>query len=117
MKATIKNFFSITITEEQYFRNIKPKFEIVHCPSSKNCCEEILPSLNENYFISQQFYLDKEYQHSIEALKKTYNKTFEIDNPSCNKCAALFRSTIHQSMEDIKREQDEMSNSFFNNRN
>ncbi len=30
MKATIKNLFSITITEEQYFQTIKPKFEIVH---------------------------------------------------------------------------------------
>ena len=114
MRTTIKNLFSLSITDTEYFENRKEKFELVSCPIKKMFCKETIASINEDYLMSQKYHLNKEYEKSLESLKSAYYKTMILAEPACAGCGDFFRSTIKQSMEAIKNEKYTMSLRLFN---
>lgn len=113
MKTSIKDYFSLSVTDTEYFKNKKEKFELVSCPLNEKHCKEIRPSLNKSYLESDQYYINKEYHRSIELLKDAHNQTYELREPACSNCADFFRSTIEQSLTQIQKEQRRMSRGLF----
>lgn len=114
MKTAIKNLFSLSITDTEYFKDRQEKFDLVSCPLQKKFCKRILPAINRDYLMSQEYQLNKEYQKSLELLKDAYNKTQLLAEPACTGCAKFFHATIEQSVEAIKNEQQTMSLGLFN---
>ena len=108
MKTNIKNLFSLSLTGDEYFDDKQEKFELVSCPVNKNTCDEIRQAVNTDYLASQQFHLDKNYQKSMDALQSAYKRTLLITEYSCTNCADFFRTTIKESMEEIKKEQQKL---------
>jgi hypothetical protein len=113
MKANINNLFSLSMREGEYFNNKQEKFELVSCPIKEKFCKELRPAINKDYLVAQQFYLNKDYQKSIESLKSAYSKTWVLKEHACANCAKLFRVTISQSLENIQNEQHKTSFSLF----
>ena len=108
----IFNLFSTK--KESYLNNKeKKKFELVSCPQNGIYCKNILPAMNKYYADFDAFYLNKEYDKSINALKNAYNKTLELPESPCANCAANFRSTISDSVENIHCELKSMSKGLF----
>lgn len=114
MKANMRNLFSLSITDDEYFNDKQEKFELESCPKNEMFCKKLLPAINKDYLVSQQFQLDKNYQKSIEALNNAYNKTLLLTEPTCAGCADFFRDTIKQSLLEVKKEQRKMSYGLFN---
>lgn len=89
------------------------KIELLSCIRNGDRCKNHLTLINEEYSTLQTYLQEKEYQKSIEALDKAFNKTFELREDSCSGCAKMFRSTIIQSLENIHLELKEMSKGIF----
>jgi len=113
MKTSIKDYSSLSITDNEYFKNKKEKFELVSCPIHEIYCKKIRPALNKNYLDSEMYHINKEYQKSIELLKNAHSKTFDLKEHSCANCAQLFRSTIEQSLLKLHKEQRRASRGLF----
>ena len=113
MKKSIRDYFSLSLTDTEYFENKKEKFELESCPLNQKYCKKILPSLNKSYLESDLYYINKEYHKSIELLKNARNQTVELREPSCANCGEFFRSTIDQSLMKIQKEQRRMSRGLF----
>ena len=91
----------------------KEKFELVSCPLNQTYCKKILPAINEDYAESENFLRSKNFDNSINALEKAYNKTMELPESPCSKCSAFLRSTISDSVENIHCELKSMSKGLF----
>lgn len=89
------------------------KFELLDCHQNCKNCKTVLAEINRLYAESEQYQLDKEYQFSILALERAFNKTTELVEPSEQKCTQLFRLTIVESLENIHRELKKMTAGFF----
>ena len=113
MKPNVKNLFSLSITDTEYFKDMKEKFELVSCPIHERHCEKLRSNLNKSYFDSEQYHISKEYQKSVELLKSAYVRTFELTHPVCANCADFFRSTIEESLINIENEQRKMPRGLF----
>lgn len=94
--------------------NARPgKIELLDCQFGGEKCKEHLSVVNENYLEFQEYRKGKEYEKSIAALKNAFDKTTELQEDSCLKCAALFRATITESLENIHDELQRMSTGIF----
>jgi hypothetical protein len=60
---------------------------------------------------------EKNYNDSIKSLKVAFNKTNELMEHPCTKCAQNFRQSIVKAMLHIHDELDEMSKGFFGDKN
>lgn len=94
----------------------KNKIELLGCPSGGNNCKNQLAVINKNYAESAKHQNEKNYQKAIELLKSAYYKTNDLQKSSCVKCAALFRTTITKSLEDMHSELERMSTGIFRNK-
>lgn len=92
------------------------KIELLGCPFGGNTCKNQLAVINNNYSESARHQQEKNYQKAIELLKSAYYKTHELQKSSCVKCAAMFRTTITQSLEDMHKELERMSTGIFRNK-
>lgn len=61
----------------------------------------------------QEYRHRKDYKESIAALKDAFDKTIELQENPCLKCAALFRATITESLENVHDELQSMSTGIF----
>lgn len=113
MKANIRNLFSVSMTDGEYFNDAQEKFELVSCPLQGKFCKNVRSAISKDYLESQKYLRNKEYQRSIYLLKDAYQKTFELTEPSCANCAEFFRSSINQSLENIQQEQQSLSLGLF----
>jgi len=104
MKANIKDIFSLSAIDTEYFNDKQEKFELVSCPLNGKHCKTLRLSINKDYQESQLYHRNKIYQKSLDSLKSAYNTTFKLTESTCGNCAELFRSSIIQSMEEIKNE-------------
>lgn len=86
------------------------KIELVSCPHAGRSCSKQLNGINKNYEEHLFFYDAKDYQNSIEALKKAFEETLDLRDNTCVKCAQLFRSTITESLENMCSDLRKMSN-------
>ena len=101
MKNIQKELFQLKKEESKYDSESQAKIELINCTLDKRMCTEQLSVINKYFHESNEYYHKKEYQRSIEALNLAFNSTYEIHEPSCLKCADLFRSTIISSLENI----------------
>jgi hypothetical protein len=89
--------------------------ELLYCPLKEkgSICIEHRAVINQSMLASRRHLMNKEYQVSIEELKIAFNKTTELQEATCQKCANFFRSTITQSMEQIHEDLRKMTTGFF----
>jgi hypothetical protein len=109
----LKNLFTISVSDTEYFNDGQEKFELVSCPVKENYCSEIRPAINKYFQESQLYRRDKIYQKSIESLHNAHNCTTKLTEPSCANCAAFFRSTINQSLQTIQKERQKSTAGLF----
>ena len=109
----MKEQSSLTKEKSKNVGDSQTKIEMVNCSLDKVLCVEHLSLINKYYIESNEYYLTKDYQRSIEALKLAFNATYEIHNSSCLKCAELFRSTIISSLENISLDLERMTTGLF----
>jgi hypothetical protein len=115
MKYNIKRLFTLFESNTDSLNDNK-KIELVDCSNGATYCKEHLVFINKRYEESEQFRRDKNYELSIEKLKNAFDKTIELDNHQCAKCAILFRSTINDSLTNIHGELGKMTTGFFANK-
>jgi hypothetical protein len=89
------------------------KIELLRCPLDGINCKEHRMVINQEFYASQDYLLNKDYPRSILALKNAFHKTSELEKASCLNCAALFRSTITKSLENIHEDLRFMSTGIF----
>ena len=81
-------------------------------------CKETLAEINRIFHESNDYQQNKEYQLSINTLKEAYEKTWELSESTCERCARLFRSTIVESLEsmdaDLQRMLQDLTDGTFN---
>ena len=109
----MKKPFSFSALSAEKIANKQDKIELVSCPNKDVICKEHLAVVNNCYVISDQHRKDKNFNLSIEELKSAFYKTTELNELPCSKCAALFRSAITESLEEINTELKKMSSGFF----
>jgi hypothetical protein len=113
MKAKWSKFFSLSITDNEYFNDNQDKIELVGCKKDHQDCLNYLPEINRFLKESDILNRDRDYTRSLEALEKAYDITLNLKNTQCYKCAGLFRSTIVNSLEDLNHELQGMSKGIF----
>ncbi len=116
MKAYRNNLFSMPKSDAEYISKKQDKIQLVSCPRDDLKCTDHLSFINANYKQSEIFYIEKDYQRSIETLKNAFYKTIDLDDHSCHKCAELFRFTIIESIKDIHCELEKLSTGFWGNK-
>jgi len=116
MKTNKGRLFSLSVVDSDYFNNQQNKIELVSCPRKVMKCKEYLSIINKSYIESEQFRREKDFQRSIETLKSAFYITLDLKEPSCSKCAKIFRSTITESLENIHFELEKMSTGIFRNK-
>lgn len=114
MKAIMKRLFSFSATEN--ISDIKEKIELVSCPLKEMMCRFHLSEVNNSYLQSEQYRKEKDYHKSIDTLKSAFNKTTELMDHPCTRCARLYRSNIVESLENIHVELEKMSTGIFGNK-
>lgn len=114
MKTIWRRLFS-SLSEEgnNVLKYNEDKFQMVSCPIKGKNCKNHLPEVNNYFLIAKRAKENKEFQVSIEALRKGFYKSCELKDPICLKCAQLFRSSFNQSLEQIHNELGYMSSGFF----
>jgi hypothetical protein len=113
MRGKIMKLFSISEKESKYFNDKEGFIEIESCPVGGMICTEHLAFINKKIRFARSHWLNKNFVLAIEELKIAYYKTAEINEPSCVQCAALFRTTITNSMEAIHDDLKDMTTGFF----
>lgn len=94
----------------------KQKIEVIDCPNGGNNCKDQLAEINQNYSDSTIYKKEKEYLKAIHLLRDAWQKTHELKQSSCLKCAELFRETISGSMENIHNDLHNMTTGIFRNK-
>ena len=116
MKASMKRLFSFSATKTENISNIKEKIELVSCPLKEMMCRFHLSVVNNSYLQSEQYRKEKDYHKSIDTLKSAFNKTTEMMDHPCTRCARLYRSNIVESLEIIHDELEKISTGIFGNK-
>ncbi len=112
----INGLFSFSKSDSEYMNDGQSKLELLGCPFGGNNCKKPLAVINKNYLDSSKYQREKNYLRAIELLKHAYYKTDELQQPSCAKCADLFRTTITNSLAGIHRELEKMTTGIFRNK-
>jgi hypothetical protein len=116
MKVSWKKLFSISESDAEFFNNNQDKIELLGCKTNGYNCRNCLPEINALFRESDNCNREKDFHNAIEALENAFNKTHELQEASCLKCAQLFRSTITESLEGIHSDLAKMSTGMFRTR-
>ena len=117
MKASIKRFFSFSLSETEEFVENQDLVEVINCPLKEMMCKVQLAEIYKSYVQSELYRREKDYLKSIECLKAGFEKATELmDNP-CTKCAQQFRLSIIKTMVNIHDELEEISKGIFGDKN
>ena len=117
MKTYAKEPFSLAASDLEYLNNSQDKIELVSCNGGDEAkCKEHLFVINKSFHNCDSYRKAKLFQLSIEELRNAYFKTFELSDKSCLNCSKLFRSTIVESLHNLKDELHEMTSGFFGNK-
>jgi hypothetical protein len=113
MRTNWRRFLSFSKVENDWTKNYGNKFEIVSCAIDGKNCKNYLSEINNCFLISNQSNQNKDFQNAIEALKKGFYKSCELNDPVCLNCSNMFRSTIKQSLANIHSELENISDGLF----
>jgi len=89
------------------------KIELMVCKAGGHNCKEHLNVINQHYSEATFYHSEKDYFNSIKSLKSAYFITDDLNQESCVRCAALFRSTITESLQSINKELHNLTSGFF----
>lgn len=109
----LKNIFSLVKEDSDYFNEKLDKIQLQRCAMGGQKCKEQLAVVNKNFVESGKYVYNKNYNGAMETLKSAFYVTFELNESTCLKCAAYFRSTITHSLESIQEELGAMSTGMF----
>ena len=105
--------YSFSEAENEAKSKKQDKIELVSCPRKKMICQKQLAFVNNSYVLSEQYFKDKEFHGAIDSLLDAFNKTRELTEAPCAKCANVFRSTIIDSMANMHEDLKKMTSGFF----
>jgi len=109
MKDKRESRFSLSEEENDYLNYEENKLELVACPIGGHNCTEHRLIINKHLLASRNYHVNKDYNRSIEALKIAYNKTTDLQEPTCLNCALMFRCLVTQSLESIHDDLQKMA--------
>lgn len=89
------------------------KIELVSCPRNGKNCHKHLHEINNNFKESIIYQSEKNYLRSAELLKKAFGETLKLKGVTCTRCAALYRSTIIESLENMHKDLRRMATGLF----
>lgn len=104
MKINARRLFTLSTSYSEYLNDKQDKIELVSCAGQGMKCKNHLIEINYIYNESHYHLKEKDYQRAIEKLKIAYHKTRELNDNECLNCSELFRSTIIDSLKNIKEE-------------
>lgn len=104
MNINARKLFTLSTSDSEYFSDSQDKIELVSCAGQGMKCKNQLIEINIIYSESHSHLKEKDYQRAIEKLKSAYHKTTVLTDNECIKCSELFRSTIIESLKNIKEE-------------
>ncbi len=104
MNINARRLFTLSTSDSEYLSDNQDKIELVSCAGQGMKCKNHLIEINNIYSESHFHLKEKDYQRAIEKLKSAYHKTMELNDNECIKCSELFRSTIIESLKNIKEE-------------
>ncbi len=113
MNTKKDNSFSLSEAETEILCKKQDKIEVVNCPRKDMICQKQLSVVNNCYVLSEQYFKDKEFHRSIDALLDAFNTTKELTETPCSGCAKVFRSTITESMSNMHHDLKKMTSGFF----
>lgn len=113
MKINWNKAFSISVAEEEYFKDKNDKIEYTGCKLSGEHCLRYLPQINNYFRESEQFFRVKDFNRAINSLEYAYNVAEEIQGPECQKCVMFFKATVIQSLESVHSELEKMTKGIF----
>ena len=113
MKDKRESRFSLSKEENDYLNYEENKIELVACPRGGHNCSEHRLIINKYLLASRNYHFNKDYNRSIEALKVAYNKTTDLQEPTCLNCALMFRCLVTQSLESIHDDLQKMAKGLF----
>lgn len=116
MNTNLKRFFSLSVIDTEYLNDKQDKFEFVKCPKIELNCKEQLSLINKIYIDSEFYRREKDYKSSVEILKNAFFISTELTEVPCTKCASVFRTTIIESLENIQKELNNITNGIFGNK-
>lgn len=109
----MKQFFSFSGTDKDYYCNEQKKINHISCHLNGIECKSALSTINNNYLKYNQHHSLKNYSQSINELKSAFYKTSELKRSDCQKCVKYFRSVVTQSLEEMHDELGKMATGLF----
>ena len=116
MKTKLRKLFPFSYLDPGNLNPNPNKIELQSCLFKGEKCKENLSIINNLYWESEKYQINKEFEISAEKLKIAFYKTNEIKEVTCLKCSELFRSTITDSLNEMKVELEKMTHGFFGNK-
>ena len=116
MKDMMRRLFSFSATETENYKDKQFKIELVSCPLKEMMCKFHLSTIDKSYLESEQYRKEGDFQKSINTLKSAFNKTTELMEHPCTKCAQFYRSSIIESLENIHEELENITSGIFGNK-
>ncbi len=117
MKASMKKFFAISLSQTEQSVDNQDIVEVVNCPLKEMMCKAHLAEIYKSFVQSELYRNEKDYLKSIDSLKIAFTKATELmDNP-CTKCAQQLRLSIIKTMVSINDELGDISKGIFGDRN
>jgi len=113
MKDKSESRFSLSKEDSDYFNDGENKIELVACPIGGHNCSEHRTIINKYLLATRKHHVNKDYNRSIEAPKVAYNKTTDLQEPTCLNCALMFRCLVTQSLENIHDDLHKMARGMF----
>jgi len=113
MKTNMRKLFSLSVIDSEYFNDKQDKIELVSNIELAAECKEYLNLINKNYYESDRYRREKDFQRSIEKLQNAFYRTVELKDTPFTKYSDLVRIIITDSLNSIKGELRYMSTGLF----
>ncbi len=118
MKANKRDLISLNVTSNEHINGKDfDKIELISCPLLEEECRIHLREFNKSFSESNHYRVEKDFFRSIDTLKIAYYKTNDLNTKHpCSGCARFYRSTIIESLENLKDELTKMTSGFWGNK-
>lgn len=109
----MNKLFIFSESETRYFSDKQEHIELESCRYNGSNCHDHRKLINNKISSAKTYFLNKDYPRAIKELKLAFEKTDDLNQPTCLQCARFFRLTIAKSMENLHDDLKKMSTGFF----
>ena len=113
MIELLRELFSFSVTESKQIKSRQYNFEFINCPLKEMMCKVHHSVISEKLMESEEYRKEKDYNNSLETLKIALNRTTDLIDHPCTRCAYHLRSNIIEYLENVKGELEKMSKGIF----